>query len=212
MKYCPMCGGPLKFGQKTVKEDGGKVHLSCKLDPTTTQYSETKYIFPGFWDRFGARFNDGLILGIPLLIVGYTLKKLTGSNILETKLISFIDIEFIIDTFYWGFVCWMIATKTQSWGMKFKKIQMRSHGDEKVRFFRVWVRDWFNGLTLGLGNLLILWHPQRRSVADLIFKTKMVYAENQSKSGKGECLAPPPHTTGHAGPHPAVRKAPSDSK
>ena len=29
------------------------------------------------------------------------------------------------------------------------------------------------------------------------------------KSGKGECLAPPPHTTGHAGPHPAVRKAPS---
>ena len=27
-----------------------------------------------------------------------------------------------------------------------------------------------------------------------------------SKSGKGEYLAPPPHTTGHAGPHPAVRK------
>ena len=27
-----------------------------------------------------------------------------------------------------------------------------------------------------------------------------------AKSGKGEYLTPPPHTTGHAGPHPAVRK------
>ena len=30
------------------------------------------------------------------------------------------------------------------------------------------------------------------------------------KSGKRERLAPPPHTNGHADPHPAVRKAPSD--
>ena len=28
--------------------------------------------------------------------------------------------------------------------------------------------------------------------------------EKMQKSGKGEFLAPPPHTTGHAGPHPAV--------
>ena len=27
-----------------------------------------------------------------------------------------------------------------------------------------------------------------------------------AKSGKGEILTPPPHTTGHAGSHPAVRK------
>ena len=180
MKYCPMCGGPIKFGQKTVKDDGVKVHLSCKLDPTTTQYSETKYIFPGFWDRFGARFNDGLIVGIPLLIVGSLLKKTIGSNILETKLVSFVDGEFVIHVLYWGFVCWMISTKTQSWGMRFKKIQMLSHEGENAGFFRIWIREWFNSLTCGLGNLLIIWHPQRKSVADLIFKTKMVYAENQS--------------------------------
>lgn len=190
MKYCPMCGGPLKFGQKTVKEDGVKVHLSCKLDPTTTQYSDSKYIFPGFWDRFGARFNDGLILGIPLLIISYTLKKVTGSNILETKLISFIDIEFIIDTLYWGFVCWMIATKTQSWGMRFKKIQLLSLDGKNAGFIRIWVRDWFNGLTLGLGSLLIIWHPQRKSVADLIFKTKMTYIENQSNKSSEPILNP----------------------
>ena len=180
MKYCPMCGGPLKFGQKIVKEDGVRVHLSCKLDPSTTQYSETKYIYPGFWDRFGARFNDGLIIGIPLLVISSILKKITGSNFLEIKLISFIDIEFIIDTFYWGFVCWMIAAKTQSWGMRFKKIQLLSLDGKNAGFIRIWVRDWFNGLTLGLGSLLVIWHPQRKSVADLIFKTKMVYAENQS--------------------------------
>ena len=180
MKYCPMCGGSLKLGQKTVKEDGVKVHLSCKLDPTTTQYSETKYIFPGFWDRFGARFNDGLIIGIPLLLIGSLLKKTIGSNVLETKFISFVDGEFVIQIFYWGFVYWMIASKTQSLGMKFKKIQMLSHEDKKAGFFRVWIRDWFNSFTLGLGNFLIFFHPQRKSVADLIFKTKLVYIENQS--------------------------------
>ena len=30
------------------------------------------------------------------------------------------------------------------------------------------------------------------------------------KSGSRGCLAPSSHTTGHAGPHPAVRKAPPD--
>jgi hypothetical protein len=32
------------------------------------------------------------------------------------------------------------------------------------------------------------------------------------QSGKRECLAPSPHTTKHAGPHLAVRKAPTDIK
>ena len=27
-----------------------------------------------------------------------------------------------------------------------------------------------------------------------------------TQSGKGESLTPPPHTTGHAGPHPAVHE------
>jgi uncharacterized RDD family membrane protein YckC len=180
MKYCPMCGGPLKFGQKTVKEGGVKVHLSCVLGPTTTQYSETKYIFPGFWDRFGARVNDGLIYAIPLLVISSILKKTTGMDVLKIKLVSFIDIKFVLGLFYWGFVYWMIATKSQSWGMRFKKIQLLSHTNTKAGFPRIWIRDWFNNLTLGLGNLLILWHPQRKSLADLIFKTKMAYVENQS--------------------------------
>ena len=36
------------------------------------------------------------------------------------------------------------------------------------------------------------------------------YKPKTSKSGSRRCLAPSPHTTGHAGPHPAVRKASTD--
>ena len=175
MNYCPICGSPVTLGQKTVKENGIKVHLKCKANPSIPHQSQSADSFAGFWDRLGSRLIDGFIIAIPLGILGTVLNQVLKTNILEYTLISFVDVDFILTTIYWVFVAWMIGTSTQSIGMKTRKIKLVSLGDEKAGFIRVYIRDWFNTLTLGLGNLCILFHPERKSVADIIFKTKVTY-------------------------------------
>jgi hypothetical protein len=65
-------------------------------------------------------------------------------------------------------------------------------------------------------NRMISRRPQRHSTAPKDKKTERrltprrrgltmrAYPMVQYKSGKGKFLTSPPHTTGHAGPHPAV--------
>ena len=42
------------------------------------------------------------------------------------------------------------------------------------------------------------------SITYIASQNQSLESKNATQSGKGEVLTPPPHTTGHAGPHPAV--------
>ena len=125
----------------------------------------------GFWIRFAALFIDGIIVGIPLGIVGTMFSNNLGVNI-STSILSLLY-SLVLPVIWNG----------QTIGKKVLGIRIKKISGEKVGFGTMVMRNIVAGLvygiTLGLAFIvsifMVAFRKDKRSVQDFVAGTYVGY-------------------------------------
>ncbi len=146
----------------------------------------------GFWVRFAAIMIDGVILGIalsPILAVfGILFAVGTGGDpatiqdnptLLVGFYIVYYTVYFVAMFLYFG---WFYKNKGATPGKLIFKL--RVHHAESGRHIGYWhafgretLGKMISALTLLIGYLMVVFHPEKRALHDLIFGTRVVRSE-----------------------------------
>lgn len=148
----------------------------------------------GFWVRFAAIIIDGVILGIALVPIWIVLGIVFGMAIAagadpaaiqdNTAMvvgfyISYYAVYFVCMFLYFG---WFYKNKGATPGKLIFKL--RVHHAEFGRYIGYWhafgretLGKMISFLTLLIGYLMVVFHPEKRALHDLIFRTRVVRSE-----------------------------------
>jgi uncharacterized RDD family membrane protein YckC len=133
----------------------------------------------GFFPRFCAYVLDWFMLYTMGMLLNSALgwkppEALTpqffGSAMFLKMMVLDLAVSFAYTVFF-------IASSGATPGKFMMGLRVVAVSGEKIGFGRAllrWIGEFVSGLTLGIGYLMVIWHPERRALHDLIAGTKVV--------------------------------------
>ncbi len=181
---CAECGKLFPIDE-TIRHGNARVCAGCKpvflqklQEGAAINTGEMRYA--GFGTRFGAKFLDGLILGVPMIIVFIAIGAMSGTNAESSSFqifpilvqIGFIFVQMAYQVFFLGKygatpgkMAFSIKVVTSD-GAKF------GYGRATGRFFA----ELLSGMVCYIGYLLVAFdNPQRRALHDHICNTRVIF-------------------------------------
>ena len=133
-------------------------------------------VYAGFWVRFGAKFLDGIIVGIPALVAQYFIAQQMGLPLFAAPLWARTAVGLVLGgSYYTLFVGKFGATP----GKMAAKLLIVNPDGSKVSYAkalgRFFAGEYVSGLlTLCIGYLMICWDPEKRGLHDRICNTRVI--------------------------------------
>jgi uncharacterized RDD family membrane protein YckC len=181
---CAECGKLFPIDE-TIRYGNARVCAGCKpvflqklQEGAAINTGEMRYA--GFGIRFAATFLDGLILGVPMIIVFIAIGATSASNAESTASqiiplfiqMAFIFVQIAYQVFFWGKFG---ATP----GKMACKIKVVSSDGSKISYGRATGRafaEMLSGMVCYIGYLLVAFdNPQRRALHDHICNTRVIF-------------------------------------
>jgi len=136
--------------------------------------------YAGFWIRFGAKFIDGLILGVVSILIGTAISilALSGGTPEPNKLIAFQIIQVILQYgIAAAFVTWFLGKYGATPGKMACKLKVVTADNENVSYSKAFGRhfaEYLSAIVLGIGYLMSAFDEEKRSLHDRICNTRVV--------------------------------------
>jgi uncharacterized RDD family membrane protein YckC len=133
--------------------------------------------YAGFGVRFGAKFLDGIILGIPLYAITFSIQGFPPGarpNVTRTLLSNAISI--LLGLLYYTFFVGKFGATP---GKMAAKLRIVNPDGSKVSYAkalgRYFAADYISGCcTLCIGYLMVLWDDEKRALHDRICSTRVI--------------------------------------
>src|SRR4051794_10992899 len=150
------------------------------LRPVATgEKAAVRYV--GFWARVGAYLLDVLVMDL-ILLVAWGPEKLNLDHV-QTVEQMVAALKPIADKIFWIQLVYFVILNGQ-FGATLGKMAFRARivnlDGSRIGFGRAllrWLGSVLNGMTLGLGFLVVAFRADKRGLHDLIAGTKVVYRE-----------------------------------
>jgi uncharacterized RDD family membrane protein YckC len=183
---CNECG-KIFPAQETIKVGNASVCAACK--PIFLQkLSEGARIntgalnYAGFWIRFVAAFIDGLILGVPYMIIYFAavLPTLHGNTRGQTPQFSVLPLLIQIGFYFvsWSYTIFFIGKYGATPGKMACKLKVVTAEGEKVSYPRAAGRCFsqiLSALICYIGYIMVAFDDEKRALHDRICNTRVVY-------------------------------------
>lgn len=127
-----------------------------------------KMRYAGFWIRLLAFFLDGIILGIPLLLLDVTWTLLTGYD----------QITFVFGFLYWMLIIYLEGTRGGTPGKLVLGLKIVDDKGNYIGVPNAILRNagkTLSALILGIGHLMIIWDSKKQALHDKIAETYVVW-------------------------------------
>lgn len=131
--------------------------------------------YAGFWVRVAALFIDIIIL----LAFNFSLELILFQEIVDIDHKAYplaLGISSVISILYYaGFES---SQMQATFGKKAMKIKVVDENGHRIDFTMSIIRyfcHWLSSLTLGIGYIMVAFHPQKKGLHDLVAKTLVVY-------------------------------------
>lgn len=156
-----------------------KAALLDEAEPTSAEQQVQIIETAGFFPRFCAYVLDWFTL----YTVGMLLNSALGWKAPEVVTPQFFTSALFLKIFAldlalsFAYKVFFVASSGATPGKLMMGLRIISTSDERIGFGRAvvrWLGEFVSGLTLGIGYLMVLWHPERRALHDLIAGTKVV--------------------------------------
>jgi uncharacterized RDD family membrane protein YckC len=169
-KVCAGCGA--------VNEPTSDFCYRCGLRlPAEVATGDTVGNPAGFWIRFGAWLIDQILLGVvgTIILVAFW-DPPTGDSLLEAFTLSSREwlITFLFEAAYWTFT---IGRWGKSIGKALLQVKVVRVDGGKVSYplaFARYLASLLSWMMFGIGHLIIVFHPQKRALHDLICDTRVI--------------------------------------
>lgn len=187
---CSQCGKLFPVDE-TIQYGNARVCAACKpmflqklregavLNPGELRYA-------GFWIRVAAKIIDGLIIGVPLMIVFFivmaaaihplTQQRNTQVSILPALLPSFIQLLFVFVQM--AYVIFFVGKYGATLGKMACGIKIVTADGGKVSYARATGRffsEILSGLICYIGYIIVAFDAEKRALHDHICNTRVVY-------------------------------------
>ncbi len=137
---------------------------------------EEPVVYAGFWERFGAAFIDGIILGVIGYVIGLILPAAPGSSISTLKYIG--ASNFIGIAINWLYYAFQESSPAQATiGKRALGIKVTSMDGGRISFGQATGRYFakiLSGLILLIGYLMMLWDAKKQTLHDKLAGTLVV--------------------------------------
>jgi uncharacterized RDD family membrane protein YckC len=181
---CAECGKIFPI-EETIRYGNARVCAGCKpvflqklQEGAAINTGDMRYV--GFGTRFGAKFLDGLILGVPMIILFMAIGAMSAANVESPAFqifpllvqIGFIFVQMAYQVFFLG----KYGATPGKMAFKIKVVTSDGakigYGRATGRFFS----ELLSGMICYIGYLLVAFdNPQRRALHDHICNTRVIY-------------------------------------
>ena len=187
---CAECGKVFPL-EETIRYGDARVCAACKpvflqklQEGASLNAGERRYA--GFWIRVAAKLLDGLIIGVPMVIVMFIvmvpmIRGMAGrapGNIPPTFPIAIHLIQLVFVVVQAGYVIFFLGKYGATPGKMACGIRVItsdggniSYGRATGRFFA----EWLSGLICYIGYIMVAFDGQKRALHDHICNTRVVY-------------------------------------
>jgi uncharacterized RDD family membrane protein YckC len=187
--FCSECGKLFPVDE-TIRYGNARVCAACK--PVFLQKLQEgaavntgEFRYAGFWIRFGAKIIDGLIIGVPLMIVLFvvmfavihpTRQQPQQVSVLPALMPSFIQIFFLFVQM--AYEIFFIGKYGATPGKMACGIRVVTAEGGKVSYARATGRffsEMLSGLICYIGYIIVAFDAEKRALHDHICNTRVVY-------------------------------------
>ncbi|MGB4600714.1 MAG: RDD family protein [Trichlorobacter sp.] len=180
---CEVCKG--RFAQSEMVRFGTtQVCSACK--PTYVQMlamglgrtGELRYA--GFWIRFGAKFIDGIILGLVNFVTSMASTLLVGSQKSPQAAITVLVLNMIINVaIAVAYNAWFLTSKYQATPGKIacglKVVTADGVRISGLRAIGRYFAEMLSSLIMGIGYIMVAFDDEKRALHDRICNTRVIY-------------------------------------
>lgn len=184
---CATCGRLFPEGE-TLRYENMHVCADCK--PIFFQRlkeglapSPHTMVYGGFWIRFGAKFIDGIFLGLMNWIFLLLSSLIFGTSLVETDptkaLTNMAFIYLISFSFGIAYNTFFVGKYAGTPGKLICGLRVVAWNGTRIGYMRALGRygaELVTSMTFGIGYLIAIGDPERRALHDRIANTRVVYA------------------------------------
>ena len=142
----------------------------------------TEVIFAGFWERFAAKFLDGLIQGVVNAVfsfaLGITLAALAGrgrEDGVSTAITVLAQLlKLAIAAAYTTFFVGKYGATPGKMALGLKVVTSSEGEVSYARALGRYFAEWLSGITLTIGYLISIWDDEKRTLHDRICDTRVI--------------------------------------
>jgi uncharacterized RDD family membrane protein YckC len=174
-KNCSQCG-MVYFDDELIQFGDALVCGKCKplfvqkLKEGVTVAGEM--VYAGFWIRLGAKFIDGIILGMVGFMIGVVAGVIGGRG-------AAVLINILSNVIYIGYVTYFLGAYGATPGKMACGLKVVRPDGEKISYARACGRffaEFLSSITLGIGYIMAAFDEEKRSLHDRICDTRVVKA------------------------------------
>jgi len=137
-------------------------------------------VYGGFWERFGAKFVDGLILFVPYVIVFFVLAPAAAASQRDSS--AQLGLTCLLQLAYnalaAAYTTWFVGRYGATPGKRVAKLRIVRADGSRVTYGRAFGRyfaELLSSLTLGIGYIIAAFDDERRALHDRICDTRVVH-------------------------------------
>ena len=140
----------------------------------------TVMVFAGFWERFAAKFLDGLIQGVVNAALGAVMNMLLfalsrGRGNASVAVVVFIQFfQLAIAAAYTTFFVGKYGATPGKMALGLKVVTSSEGEVSYARALGRYFAEWLSGLTLTIGYLMSIWDDEKRTLHDRICDTRVI--------------------------------------
>jgi uncharacterized RDD family membrane protein YckC len=132
--------------------------------------------YAGFGIRFGAKFLDGIIVGVPAMALQYVIAQQMGLPMFTAPLWARTGVGMVLGGSYYTFFVGKFGATP---GKMAAKLLIVNPDGSKVSYAKALGRffssEYVSGiLTLCIGYLIMIWDPEKRTLHDRICSTRVI--------------------------------------
>jgi len=171
---CSQCGNEFSVDEMLVF-DGAYVCAQCKplyLQKLKEGVAPGMFVYGGFWTRFGAKFLDGVVLGITNNVLGIGIGAL-GMPALPT-FGAVMLVQFAISAAYTVYFLTNHGATPGKMACGLKVIRSDGSPLTPGRAFGRYGAEMLSGFTFGIGYIMAAFDDEKRTLHDRICDTRVV--------------------------------------
>lgn len=140
------------------------------FNQTTDLFTEQPVVYAGFWERFGAAFIDGIIVGVVGFVLGMIFPEPDNRYFGTANIINA-----VISWLY--FALQESSANQATLGKKALGLKVTDLNGGRISFGQATGRHfgkWISGLILLIGYLMMLWDDKKQTLHDRLAGTLVV--------------------------------------
>ena len=133
-------------------------------------------VYAGFWVRFCAKVLDGIILGVPSLVINHFIAQSMGVSLFDLPLRATVPVGLVLGGPYYT---WFVGKYGATPGKMAAKLRIVNPDGSQVSYAkaagRFFANEYLSGcLTLLIGYLMVCWDVEKRALHDRICSTRVI--------------------------------------